>query len=74
MHIFDRHQAPSGIGYADLDPEERPDRRARPPQSDPRDDTGIRLNNLERSVAWLHRKLDAVLTKLGGSIPPPPGA
>ncbi|KAL0301965.1 UNVERIFIED_CONTAM: hypothetical protein Sradi_6473300 [Sesamum radiatum] len=30
--------------------------------------------NLERSVEWLHRKLDAVLTKLGGSIPPPSGA
>ncbi|KAK4410206.1 Transposon Ty3-I Gag-Pol polyprotein [Sesamum angolense] len=69
MHIFYRHQAPSGIGYADLDPEERPDRRARPPQSDPREDTGIRLNNLERSVEWLHRKLDAVLTKLGGLYP-----
>ncbi|KAK4394021.1 Retrovirus-related Pol polyprotein from transposon opus [Sesamum angolense] len=69
IHIFYRHQAPSGIGYADLDPEERPDRRARPPQSDSREDTGIRLNNLERSVEWLHRKLDAVLTKLGGLYP-----
>ncbi|KAK4394448.1 Retrovirus-related Pol polyprotein from transposon opus [Sesamum angolense] len=69
MHIFYRHQAPSGIDYADLDPEERPDRRARPPQSDPLEDTGIRLNNLERSVEWLHRKLDAVLTKLGGLYP-----
>ncbi|KAK4393987.1 hypothetical protein Sango_1869500 [Sesamum angolense] len=73
MHIFYHHQAPSGIGYADLNPEERLDCRARPPQSDPREDTGIRLNNLERFVVWLHHKLDAVLTKLGGPIPPPPG-
>ncbi|KAK4411812.1 hypothetical protein Sango_0254200 [Sesamum angolense] len=72
MHIFDHHQAPSRIGYADLEPKERPNRRARPPQSNSHEDTETRLNNLERSVEWLHRKLDAVLTKLGGPIPPPP--
>ncbi|KAL0401769.1 UNVERIFIED_CONTAM: Enzymatic polyprotein [Sesamum latifolium] len=67
MHIFDRRQAPSGIGSADLDPNERPNRRSRPPQSDSHEATTERLTRLERSVDWLHRKLDVVLTKLGGS-------
>ncbi|KAL0378795.1 UNVERIFIED_CONTAM: hypothetical protein Sradi_3185000 [Sesamum radiatum] len=74
MHVFDRRQTPSGVGSVDLDPNERPSRRTRPLQPDAHVATVERLTRLERSVDWLHRKLDVVLTKLGGStsIPPPP--
>ncbi|KAL0404727.1 UNVERIFIED_CONTAM: hypothetical protein Sradi_2113500 [Sesamum radiatum] len=72
MHIFDRHQAPSGVRYADLDLDERPNRRTCPPQLYSHEAIEEHLNILERSVDWLHCKPDSVLTKLGGSITPPP--